>query len=321
MADETNDFADEAEIDRVEPSDSDDSQDWNYYDPEEDQDDVAEPETNETDEETDEDVTQEAEDDQEADEEAEEQAEPEAFEGSDDTVVALADGSKVTLGELKESPMFKADHTRKTQELTQLRKTVEADASQLKTTFENIVDRLAQFAPPDPDTIPHQSFEQYQAAKAAYNNFVGLFQGVTEAKDAVEGVSSQMQEHDQQAAQQQTQAALAQKFPQISTREGFNKFMGEVSQGASAAGFTNEDLQAAFSMPKGAALIELAYWANQGKAAEKAKKAVKAKAQKAPPAKPVKPGQAGRQANRNREAMQKLSRSGSIADALKVDWD
>lgn len=317
MEDETENFASEAENDNVMSSEDDNAPEWDYFDPEE------EPETEEN---PDEGVTE--------DEEAATEEEPEAVEAEEseedpqdayaeeDHKVKLADGEEITVGELIKGRLMQADYSRKTQELSNQRKAVEADASKIEGITQAFVDHMASLLPQEPDqSLIYSDPVKYSQQKAIYDNSLAQIQKLIEIGSQPKEVQQGMQERDQQTVMHETQTALAQKFPQISTREGFGQFMGEVSQGAQSVGFTNDDLQQAFSLPNGDKLIELAYWANKGKAAEKAKKAVKAKAQKAPPAKPVKPGQAGRQANRNREAMQKLSRSGSISDALKVDWD
>ena len=82
-------------------------------------------------------------------------------------------------------------------------------------------------------------------------------------------------------------------------------------------GFTAQELQQATDHR----LFKLAHWARKGMAAEKARAAAKAKAQAAPPVAPHKPGQGARAASGNAEAMRKLSRTGSLKDALAVDFD
>ena len=67
-------------------------------------------------------------------------------------------------------------------------------------------------------------------------------------------------------------------------------------------------------------MFALAHWANEGMKAAKAREAAKAKVANVPPSAPRKPGQPA-QASRNTDAMRKLARSGSIRDAVKVDWE
>jgi hypothetical protein len=52
----------------------------------------------------------------------------------------------------------------------------------------------------------------------------------------------------------------------------------------------------------------------------KSREVAKAKVQAAPQVSPRKPGQTT-QGNRNAEGMRKLARSGSIKDALRIDWE
>ena len=106
-------------------------------------------------------------------------------------------------------------------------------------------------------------------------------------------------------------------FPETSGGKTREAFFNGVQSAASDLGFSNAELSA-IRDPR---VFALAHWAAKGMAAEKARATAKAKVAAAPPATPRKPGQGARQANGNAEAMRKLARSGSLRDALAVDWD
>lgn len=313
MDDETDNTADEAVTDNVNPSDDDNGEDFSYYDPDEDdQDTVDADESDPTDDE-------------------EEEAEPEVKEESteavsayaeDTAVVKLPDGTEMPVAELRNGYLRQSDFTRKTQELSNERERVRADASRIEGITQAFVDYMASLMPAEPDQrLIYSDPVKYTQQKAIYDQALGKIQELIEIGSQPKEVRQQMAQTDQQAAMRATQEALVQKIPQMATKDGFGKVMVEVAKAANAVGFTNEDLQSALSLPKGAALIELAHWAQKGMEAEKAKAAAKAKAQKAPPSKPNKPGHNAGRANKNRDAMKKLARSGSIQDALRVDFD
>jgi hypothetical protein len=67
-------------------------------------------------------------------------------------------------------------------------------------------------------------------------------------------------------------------------------------------------------------ILGLAYYAKIGMEAERAKETAKAKVTKVAPTPAKKPGQV-RGGKSNRAAMQKLAKSGSLKDALNVDYD
>lgn len=298
-------------------SDDDNASDWNYFDPDEDQD---------TEETTEEDVTDDeeaaTEEEPEATEAEESEEEPESPVADESHVVTLANGEKVTVGELIKGRMMQSDYSRKTQELSNERERVRADASRIEGITQAFVDHMASLMPAEPDQrLIYSDPVKYTQQKAIYDQALGKIQELIEIGSQPKEVRQQMAQTDQQAAMRATQEALVQKIPQMATKDGFGKVMVEVAKAANAVGFTSEDLQSALSLPKGAALIELAHWAQKGMEAEKAKAAAKAKAQKAPPSKPNKPGHNAGRANKNRDAMKKLARSGSIQDALRVDFD
>ena len=106
-------------------------------------------------------------------------------------------------------------------------------------------------------------------------------------------------------------------FPKTATQDGRAKFFENVATVASELGISEKEWQGISDHR----LLALAHWAKVGMDADKARSKAKAKAAKAPPATPRKPGQTAAKANRNVDAMRKLARSGSIHDALAVDWD
>lgn len=291
----------------------DTAEEFTYYDPDED-----EPDTDDT-------------ESAEATDDDEEEAEPEVKEESteavaayaeDTAVVKLPDGTEMPVAELRNGYLRQSDFTRKTQELSNERERVRADASRIEGITQAFVDHMASLMPAEPDQrLIYSDPVKYTQQKAIYDQALGKIQELIEIGSQPKEVRQQMAQTDQQAAMRSTQEALAQKIPQMATKDGFVRVMGEVAKAANAVGFTNEDLQSALSLPKGAALIELAHWAQKGMEADKAKAAAKAKAEKAPPSKPNKPGHNAGRANKNRDAMKKLARSGSIQDALRVDFD
>lgn len=292
------------------PTDDTAEIDYDYHDPDED----GAPEVTE----------QTAPDEVEGDEEVTPEAEtpegtPEEPKRADATAkVTLADGTEVTVGELAKGHMRQSDYTRKTQEVAEIRQRVEADASRIESITQAFVDHLSSMIPDEPDHgLALRDPAAYTRQKAQHDAAVAQVKKLIELGSQPKEVKQAYSEADLQKQVAEESAKLVEAFPETATQEGKVKFWGEVSETAMELGFTAQELQQATDHR----LFKLAHWARKGMAAEKAKAAAKAKAQAAPPVAPHKPGQGARAASGNAEAMRKLSRTGSLKDALAVDFD
>jgi cysteinyl-tRNA synthetase len=111
--------------------------------------------------------------------------------------------------------------------------------------------------------------------------------------------------------------ALAAAFPaEFSTQVGVNKFFETVSAAAREFGVSAQELDAITDHRYYAAL----HYAAIGRRALAARAKAQEKVKDAPPVAAPKRAKAVPASN-NRDAMAKLARSGSIRDAMRVDWD
>jgi hypothetical protein len=301
MTDESNNSA-VAETDNVETTELDTEESFDYYDPDDDQD-TVEPEPDATDE---------------GDETADE-----AEVGDDEAAVetpaqiTLKDGTQVTLDELQNGYFRQADYSRKTQELATFRTTLEADAKRIEGITQAFVDHLTSMLPAAPDAAlamrnPTLHYQQAQAHAAAMDQVKKLI----ELGETPKQVTASMAETDKQRAIADGNARLNEMFPTTRTPKGKVKFFTEAASAANELGFSNDELNGVLD-PR---MFALAHWAKIGLNAAKARAKVQAKVAAAPPAAPRKPGQAAMGANGNAKAFEKLNRSGSIHDAVKIDW-
>lgn len=313
MKDEPNDTSEQDVTDNVELSEDDDLDSFDYFDPDDDQDDdVAEVDEG-TDDEADETETPEetdGEDDQEADDK------PQASEIADDVLVTLPDGTAVKFGDLKESPMLKADHTRKTQAVAQERDAVKAETQRIQNIQKAFVDHISQMMPAEPDaSLALSDPNKFVAQKAQYDAALGQLQKIIEIGEQAGSVGESLSQADQEKQRAESNAKLLEMFPETGT-EKRAEFFKAANTAALEVGFSAEEL-GKVTDPR---LIALAHWAQIGKESTKAAAKAKAKVQAAPAA-PRKPGVGAKKANTNVNAMRKLSKTGSIHDALQVDWD
>ena len=307
MTDETDNTFDEDVTDNVETSDDDTASEYDYFDPDED---------------TEEAVEQDAPDDEadategEADE-AEPDAAPVAY-ADESAVVKLADGTELPVAELLKDRMRQQDYTRKTQEVANERKAVQADVQRMQSITTAFVDHLSALVPDPPSpALAMTDPAKYVSQKAQHEAAMAQVQKLIEMGSVSKEVGAAMSGADNQRQIQEANQRLVEMFPEAASGAGRKAFFDGVQSAANDLGFTNDDLTAV----RDPRVFALAHWAAKGMAAEKAKAAAKAKVAAAPPATPRKPGQGARQANGNAEAMRKLARSGSLRDALAIDWD
>lgn len=272
------------------------AEDWNYFDPEEDTEEVQAPEA--------------------TDEGTEEPAETEEAE-TPAALVALPDGTQLPLEEVVKGYQRQADYTRKTQETAQVRKALEADLQVISGITETFVDHLSKMVPPAPDpALAMRDPSAYTRAMALHTSAMQRVQELIELGKKPKEISENLSKSDTEASITQENLRLAERFPDVVRPEGRKKFFEGAAKAAQEAGFSMDEMQAVTDHR----YFVMAHWANEGLKAAKARETAKAKVANVPPATPRKPGQPA-QSNGNAEAMRKLSRSGSIRDAMRVDWD
>ena len=309
--------------DNAEPiSETDNPSEFDYYDPEEDN--VAAVPEGGTDDET---QTTEpaAEVQEEIPAEVVDEVEPQADEGEqttepvgEDAVVKMADGTEATVKDLIAGNMRQADHTRKSQENSNLRKKLETDAAQIEGITNAFVDYLTSLVPEDPPPgLASTDYQRFLAQKAQHDAGMAqiekLIQLGAQPKEITDGHAKE--DHKTQMEEQNRMLALA--VPETATKDGRQKFFNDVQAVAAEVGFTkNEATQITDHR-----VFLLAQLAKEGIDARTAKVKVREKVAQAAPATPRKPGQAAKQANSNVSAMRRLSQTGSIEDAMNIDFE
>ena len=308
MISEPDNTFDEDVTDNAPPtSDDDTANELTYYDPDDDLDN------------DDADTSDTPDDEGEAEPEATDVAtEAVAAYAEDTAVVKLSDGTEMPVAELKNGYLRQSDFTRKTQEVANERKTVQADVERMQRITTAFVDHLTALVPDPPSpSLAMTDPAKYVSQKAQHEAAMGQVQKLIEMGSVSKEVGAAMSGADKQRQIQEANARLVEMFPEAASGKGREAFFNGVQSAANDLGFSNDDLTAV----RDPRVFALAHWAAKGMAAEKAKAAAKAKVAAAPPATPRKPGQGARQANGNAEAMRRLTRSGSIHDAVKIDWD
>lgn len=312
MADETDTPLDSGTGDVISET-TDTAPEWDYFDPDED-----EQATEVTEDEATDDGEQSEDETQDQDEPETEGDEDESGEEKPAEVFELANGEKVTKDELIKGHLRQQDYTRKTMEVAERRKSVEAEAQRLSGITEAFIDHITKLIPAEPDrSLAFSNPAEYQARKVQYDAAVEQVEKLIELGKAGKETTQALSADAQREVLYRENTALAERFPETATKDGRKKFFDGVGEAAMELGFTPEEL----SKTSDHRLFALAHWASLGMKAEKAREAAKHKVEGAPPAAPKKPGGAQNKSARNRDAMRKLSQTGSIRDALAVDFD
>ena len=314
--------------DSVRPSLSlDDAMQIDFHDPDEDTNEVEQESQSES-------VTDEVEEDREAEEinadadvddeaEAEEQGEEDEAstpEPGDDVSVTV-NGQKLTLNELKRGYLREGDYTRKTQVVSQKEKDLESMSARVTKTVDAIADFLMQQIPAAPNpqlaiTNPGQFVQQKALHEAAVQQLNALLAQAGEVK----GVVGELTAEQKRELLIEENAKLAERFPATTNAEERKKFFDAAYSAAKELGYTEQDIKSVSDHR----LFALAHYAALGMQAEKAREKAKQKVQNAPPVAPQKARPQGTQqaaARRNQDAMKKLARTGSIDDAMAIDFD
>lgn len=310
MEDEINTSA-SAETDDVQPEQTDTAPDWDFYDPEEDTvqtDEAATDDDGSTDEAEPETLESDTEDSTELETEAE--AETQLFD--------LPDGGKIDRDEAIKGYLRQSDYTRKSTENAEMRKVLEAENQRMQGVINAFTEFLKPLTDSEPDAaLAHSNPQLYMQQRAQHEANSKLVKELMEMGEKAQETQKAMSDEDMKQLMTKENRLLAEKMPQTLKPEARQKFFNDAYNVAETLGFSSHELNEVTDHR----MFMLAHWAKRGMEADAAAKKAKAKAAKAPPATPNKPGQSARRANNNAEAMRRLSKSGSIQDALLVDFD
>ena len=279
-----------------------------------------------TDEQTDDPEVLEGDKPEEDDEPEEGDEEDEDLDGEDSVIVHLDGGEEVTLEDLKKGYFRQADYTEKTQKLAEereqsesLRTRYEKQISDAETTLNAVRGFVEHLIPADPPLELAQSNPgEYQYQKALREQALQELNALSQVGGQID--AQKQEAYVQELAQYETQqdAKLVEAMPHLKDPKKRAAFEGSIAGTAEQFGFTSADLEHAKDHR-----IKLAlHYAALGKKAEQNRRNAKSRVAETP-----KKGRGKVQSRKptvstkNREAMQRLKKSGSLADALEIDFD
>jgi hypothetical protein len=236
-----------------------------------------------------------------------------------DDVVVDVQGEKLPLSELKSGYMRTADYTRKTQEVATQRRGLETLTARVTDSVNAIADLLIAQAPKMPDpSLAMTDPGRYVQEKAIHEAAMGQINAVIEKATAPKEVANKLTAEQRSEYLASENAKLAEAFPQTAKPETRKKFFDDAMSAAAELGYSAEEIQSATDHR----MFKLAHYAKLGMAAEKARAKATQKVANVPPMAQQKRQApiAGKQ-RANQEGMRRLAKTGSMADAMAIDFD
>lgn len=238
----------------------------------------------------------------------------------DDAATITVNGQKLTLGELKKGYFREADYTRQKQVVSQKEKDLEALSARVSRSVDAIADYLIKQIPAAPDpqlamTNPAAFVQQKAMHEAASQQVYDLLKEAGEPQEVAKELTAK-QRTELLASEDAKLAAL---FPATTTEQGRKDFFTTAASAARDLGYSEDEIRTVTDHR----MFALAHYARIGMQAEAAKAKAAKKVATVPPVAPQKRQQGANQAaaRRSQEAMKRLARTGSIADAMAIDFD
>lgn len=307
--------------DNASSTDLDNPANLDFYDPAEEQDNVEEQaQGTEPQESTDEAIIDDGQESTDETQEAEtDEIDPvETANIQDDTLVDV-NGTPLPIKELKNGYVRQSDYTRGKQELSNKRRDLDAVTERVSQAAHSIAEYLSSQVPPAPDQStamldPGRYVRERAMHEAAMQKVSELLSNV----DTVGSVRNKLTQEQLGEQLVQEKAKLVEAFPHLSKQEEHDKFFETAFSTARELGYSDEEMSQATDHR----LFKLAHYAKLGMEAEKARSKAISKTQNVPPVAPPRRPQTltNAKARANQEAMKTLKQTGSIYDALKIDF-
>jgi len=271
--------------------------------------------------ETDEDFEDASEDpDGESDDDAEDEGEGEqsSTPEPEDTATVTIDGAKLSIAELKKGYFREADYTRQKQRVSEKERNLEAISANVTSAVHAIAEHLQKSLPPAHDqNLAITNPAEYVRKKAIHDTAMAGIAEVIKLAHAPQDAAKTLTEQQQTELLEAETAKLAEAFPQVRTPQGHKQFFDTAAMTARELGYSDEEIASATDHR----LFKLAHYARIGMRAEAAKAKANKKVENVPPVAPTKRRQQNGNRSKNREAMSRLSKTGSIHDAMAIDFD
>lgn len=307
-------------------TDIDNPANWDYYDPDDEKQDTVKakpPKGNEG--EKAEVATSDQEAEQSDETNVEEGDDEETPEGENPKVaddesilVKLADGKQVSIAELKQGYFRQSDYSRKTEATAQKSAFLDTQLHQSQERLQALEAFVSHVLPPRPDpSLAQTNPGQFVAMQATYQQAVDMMGYVQNMAAHNRAAFDESQKQEMFERVEAERPMMLQALPSLGTDKGKRQFFDKAKEVAEASG-KNPGFIGQITDHTDLVLLN---YAIEGFAARKAKSEAKAKVANVPPVTPQKQKLTRPGTVTNREAMSRLGKTGSIHDAMNVDFD
>lgn len=238
----------------------------------------------------------------------------------DDAIHALPSGEQVSLKELKLGYMKEADYRRKSQANGNRARELETATQRVAGTATAIAEFLASQLPEEPPrSLAIQDPVEYTRQKAIFDGGMEQLQAILSLADAPKDVAKGLSDKQLDEKLATENELLLGALPHLKKDEERQKFFASAFKAAEEFGYTPEELQDRTDHRD----FMVMHWALKGLEADRARVKAMQKVDNAPvmPAKGKANGKAAQQARKSTDAMKRLENTGSIKDAMSIDFD
>src|SRR6185436_122289 len=307
--------------DSVQPSDGLDTSNetWDFEESDQDQ---PEPKPAETDSnsETDEAQPRQEAEEPEAETETTEETDKATAEPDDSIVIAMPGGEKLELKELKSGYLRDKDYRHKTTDLANKRRELEALSTRVTQSANAISEVLMKQVPPAPEpALALSDPVRYVQEKAQHEGALEWVNSIVEKATSAKDVVNTLTGEQQKELISSEVAKLTEAFPDIERPEGKKKFFDGTMSAARELGISDQELGAVTDHR----YFKVLHYAKLGLEAEAAKAKATQKVANVPPVATQKrpAGTNAAKARANQDSMKRLTSTGSIKDAMAVDFE
>jgi len=234
--------------------------------------------------------------------------------------ITLPGGEKATLKELIAGNMRDRDYRHKTTELANKRRELEALSTRVTQSANAISEVLMKQVPPAPEPgLALSDFVRYMQEKAQHEGALEWVNSIVEKATSAKDVVNTLTGEQQKELISSEVAKLTEAFPDIERPEGKKKFFDGTMSAARELGISDQELGAVTDHR----YFKVLHYAKLGLEAEAAKAKATQKVANVPPVatqkRPAGPNAA--KARANQDSMKRLTSTGSIKDAMAVDFE
>lgn len=249
----------------------------------------------------------------------EEEAEP-ANDDPDAELVTLTGGDQIPLGELKRGYLRERDYRHKTQDIANTRRSLQEMSARVEGAAEQVAKFLAEQLPTEPPrALAIQHPAEYTRQRAIYDDALAGISRVLSMANDPKAIGGEISKAATVETLEAENTKLLEAFPTLKKPEAREKFFADAFKAGKDLGFSDEEMRG-FTDHR---YFKVMHYALRGLEAERARKTALQKVANAPAVPPRgKPAGSATntQARANKDAMKRLNRTGSIRDAMQIDF-